>query len=71
MKESTVNFVLKALPFTMLVISVLIGIVCAPLLLIAMVNLLFPTACIAYGFVEWCAVVVILLILKFDVNIKS
>lgn len=71
MKENTVNFVLKALPFTMLVIAVLIGIVCAPLLLIAMVNLLFPTATIAYGFTEWCAVLILLLILKFEVSIKS
>lgn len=71
MKESTINIVMKALPFTVLAIAVLIGIACTPLLLIAMVNLLFPTAGIAYGFTEWCAVVVILLILKFEVNIKS
>lgn len=65
MKESTVNIVMKVLPFTVLAIAVMIGIACAPLLFIAMVNVLFPTAGIAYGFMEWFAVMMILLIIKF------
>lgn len=65
MKESTVDIVMKVLPFTVLAIAVLIGIACTPLLFIAMVNALFPTAGIACGFMEWCAVMMILLIIKF------
>ena len=71
MKESTVDIVMKVLPFTVLAIATLIGIACTPLLFIAMVNVLFPTAGIAYGLTEWCAVMVLLLIIKFEVSIKS
>lgn len=70
MKEVMVNRIMKVLPFIIAVLSVVIGVTITPLLVIAMINILFESA-VAYGFKEWCAVLVLLLILKFEVSIKS